>query len=187
MAVRYYPLTGVPKVNVGGYGPRTSGGVTKLHDAVDLGAPTGTPVVAMADGTVTYGTDPIGGNIAVLHLAASPDAYYLAHLLRVQSGSRVVRAGEQIAECDTTGNAALVGIPHVHTQWWSSGTFAGPHPDPTADLMAAQLLAAPIGSRYPVKDIALAVAGLVAAAGLGYLAYREITRPGELLPWRAYA
>ena len=66
MTIQYYPLTGVPRVNVGGYGPRTSGGVTKLHDAVDLGAPTGTPVVAMADGTVTYGTDPIGGNVAVL-------------------------------------------------------------------------------------------------------------------------
>ena len=186
--IRYYPLTGVPKVNVGGYGPRTSGGVTKLHDAVDLGAPTGTPVIAMADGTITYGTDVLGGNVAVLRLAASPDAYYMAHLLRVQSGSRKVIAGEQIAECDTTGNAALVGIPHVHTQWWSNGTFAGPHPDPTADLNAAQLLAAPIGgSRYPYADIALVTAGVLAAAGLGYLAWREIRSPGELLPWRAYA
>jgi Lysozyme like domain len=38
----------------------------------------------------------------------------------------------------------------------------------------------------PLADLALAAAGLVAAAGLGYLAWREYQRPGELLPWRAY-
>ena len=107
--IRYYPLTGVAKTIVGGYGNRTTNGVTKLHDAVDLGAPTGTPVIAVDDGLVVHGTDPTGGNVAILHVGTT--AYYHAHLLRTQSGSRNVKAGEQFAECDTTGNAALVGIP----------------------------------------------------------------------------
>ena len=78
VVIRYYPLTGVAKTIVGGYGNRTSNGVTKLHDAVDLGAPTGTPVVAVDDGLVVHGTDPTGGNIAILHVGTT--AYYHAHL-----------------------------------------------------------------------------------------------------------
>jgi len=53
-------------------------------------------------------------------------------------------------------------------------------------LQSVQPVAPPSAS-LPLGDLALAAAGLIAAAGLGYLAYREIKRPGELLPWRAYA
>jgi murein DD-endopeptidase MepM/ murein hydrolase activator NlpD len=163
--IRVYPLVGVPKTIVGGYGPRTTGGVTKLHDAVDLGAPTGTPVVAVDDGTVSYGSDPMGGNVAVLR-TADGNGYYYAHLLDTQSGSRVVKVGDAIARCDTTGNAALVGIPHVHFQVWPGGQFdqGTVHPDPTADLMAAPVLPASAGSG---KKVALALLGMVALFGAG--------------------
>lgn len=48
---------------------------------------------------------------------------------------------------------------------------------------------APPGKPFslPYADLALAAAGLLALGGLGWLAYREWKRPGELLPWRAYA
>lgn len=169
--IRYYPLTGVAKTVVGGYGNRTTNGVTKLHDAVDLGAPTGTPVIAVDDGLVVHGTDPTGGNVAILHVGTT--AYYHAHLLRTQSGSRNVKAGEQFAECDTTGNAALVGIPHVHFQVWPGGTFqqGTVHPDPTADLMAAEVLSAPIGGggiASRASQVALAAFGFSALVGLTY-------------------
>lgn len=166
--IRCYPLTGVPKVNVGSYGPRTKNGVTKLHDAVDLGAPTGTPVVAVDDGVVSLGTDPTGGNVAVLR-TADGTGYYHAHLLDVQSGTRQVKAGQQFARCDTTGNAALVGIPHVHFQIWPGGQFnrGSVHPDPTAQLLAAPVLAAPVGSsRWPA--VVAAVFGAAALLAVGY-------------------
>ena len=190
--IRYYPLTGVPRDICAGYGNRTSGGVTKLHDADDLCGPLGTPVVAVDDGTVSWGYDQTGGNVAVLHTTPGPEAYYYAHLADTQSGSARVIAGQQIGRVGKTGNASAPGIPsHTHFQWWPTGSFnqGSVHPDPTADLMAAQLLSAPIGSPnpFPVADLALAAAGLLALGGLAYLGYREWKRPGELLPWRAYA
>lgn len=162
--IRYYPLAGVPRDICAGYGMRGS----HLHDACDLCAPTGSAVVAVDDGTVTYGVDPTGGNVAVLHVA-SGEAYYHAHLEDVQSGQRKVRAGEQIARCDTTGNAAMVGISHVHFQVWPSGNFdqGTVHPDPTSALLAAEVLDAPIGGGSRVWPWALGAAGLLAALGIG--------------------
>lgn len=171
--IRYYPLTGVAKTIVGGYGNRVYNGVAKLHDAVDLGAPTGTPVVAVDDGTVKYAVDPTGGNVAILHSDDGTSvAYYMAHLLRAQSGSRKVKAGEQIAECDTTGNAALVGIPHVHFQVWPGGTFqqGTVHPDPTAQLLAAPILNAPLGRRGIGSYVAYAF-GFATLVGVSYAGF----------------
>ena len=83
-----------------------------------------------------------------------------------------MKAGEQFAECDTTGNAALVGIPHVHFQVWPGGTFqqGTVHPDPTADLMAAEVLPAPIGGGITSRasQVALAIFGFAAAEGFTY-------------------
>jgi len=143
--IAVYPIAGVARNICAGYGNRTGAdGVTHLHDACDLCAPKGSAAVAVNDGTVNYGTDPFGGNVAILHVADGT-AYYYAHLLDPQTGSRTVKAGEQIGRVDTTGNAALVGISHTHFQIWPGGSFVPGtvHPDPTADLMAASILDAP--------------------------------------------
>jgi len=54
-------------------------------------------------------------------------------------------------------------------------------------LQSVQPVAPPSGLGLPYADLALAAAGLLALGGLAYLGYREWKRPGELLPWRAYA
>ncbi len=170
--MRYFPIAGVPRVVCGAYDWRTyPNGTRKFHDAVDLCAPTSSPVVAVDDGVARWGQDPVGGSICVLTLADG-SAFYMAHMLEVQSGSRRVLAGTQLGLVDSSGNASLPGIPpHLHIQAWSNGTFAGPHPDPTADLMAAEVLSAPIGSSGVAgiaSKIALTAFALAALIGVGY-------------------
>ena len=167
--IAVYPIAGVARNICAGYGNRTgSDGVTHLHDACDLCAPTGSAAVAVNDGTVSYGVDGFGGNVAILHVADGT-AYYYAHLLAVQTGSRTVKAGDQIGQVDTSGNAALVGIPHTHFQVWPGGSFqqGTVHPDPTADLMAAPILDAPADAPTNPAWIAAAVVALV-GIGLGF-------------------
>jgi murein DD-endopeptidase MepM/ murein hydrolase activator NlpD len=106
-----------------------------MHYGIDLCAPTGTTIVAVDNGTVSYGTDPIGGNVAILH-AADGNAYYHAHMLDTQTGARAVRVGDPIGRVDMTGNA-FGTVPHLHFEWWPSGSFQRPAPDPTPQILAA--------------------------------------------------
>lgn len=167
--IAVYPIAGVARNICAGYGNRTGAdGVTHLHDACDLCAPTGSAAVAVNDGTVSYGVDGFGGNVAILHVADGT-AYYYAHLLDAQTGSRTVQVGDQIGRVDTTGNAALVGISHTHFQVWPGGSFqqGTTHPDPTGDLMAAPILDKPADAPTNPIWIAAAVTALV-GIGLGF-------------------
>jgi murein DD-endopeptidase MepM/ murein hydrolase activator NlpD len=89
----------------------------RVHNAVDIMAPRGTPVLAVADGTVQQlGTGGAGG-IAVYQVDAEGRfAYYYAHLDRLAAGleeGEAVRAGQVIGYVGTTGNAPA-GAPHLH-------------------------------------------------------------------------
>jgi murein DD-endopeptidase MepM/ murein hydrolase activator NlpD len=102
----------------------------RLHLALDLLAPRGTPVLAADDGRIgRLGTTPVGGNIIY---ATDPDGrfvYYYAHLERHARGLAVgdrVRKGQVIGYVGTTGNAPA-DTPHLHFQvmrrsdgraWW---------------------------------------------------------------------
>ncbi len=73
---------------------------------------------------------------------------------------------------DTSGNAALVGISHVHLQIWPSGSFVQGtvHPDPTAALMAAPVLNAPADAPSSSAGwIAATVAALLSITVGAYL------------------
>src|SRR4051812_25834432 len=115
-----------------------SGG--RVHDAIDIMAPRGTPVVAAAEGTVeklyfSHG----GGGITVY--VRSPDrawTYYYAHLDRYAPSlaeGRQVRRGDPIGFVGSTGNASAEG-PHLHfainrmepdDRWWQ-GRAINPYP-----------------------------------------------------------
>ena len=109
-----------------------------IHEALDIMAPRGTPVVAVEDGTVAKLFKSVPGGLTIYQFdPASQLAYYYAHLDRyapgLQEGSRV-RRGQVIGYVGSTGNAPP-NAPHLHfavfalgpqKQWWK-GTAIDPY------------------------------------------------------------
>jgi murein DD-endopeptidase MepM/ murein hydrolase activator NlpD len=91
----------------------------RRHDAIDIIAPRGTPVLAAADGRVVKLFQSVKGGVTLYQIG--PDertVYYYAHLDRYADGiseGRVVRRGETIAYVGDTGNATP-GNYHLHFQ-----------------------------------------------------------------------
>lgn len=112
-----------------------SGG--RAHEALDILAPRGTPVVAATDGAVLrVGTNKLGGNVVWMADSGRRFAYYYAHLDRSAKGLKagdMLTRGAVIGYVGTTGNAPR-NVPHLHfqvlrmgnsTQWWN-GTPVNP-------------------------------------------------------------
>lgn len=112
----------------------------RVHEAIDIMAPTGTSVLAAAGGTIAKLHDSQAGGKAIY--VRSPDRlmiHYYAHLDRYAAGLRegqVVRAGEPLGTVGSTGNAEP-GAPHLHfamiettrdARWWEPGTAINPYP-----------------------------------------------------------
>ncbi len=111
----------------------------RRHDAIDIMAPRGTPVVAVADGTVEKLFDSDRGGLTVYQFEPSGRyAYYYAHLDRYATGlqeGQSLRQGEVIGYVGSTGNAAE-DAPHLHfaifrlgpeRHWWE-GDPINPYP-----------------------------------------------------------
>jgi murein DD-endopeptidase MepM/ murein hydrolase activator NlpD len=112
----------------------------RRHDAIDIMAAEGTPVIAAADGTIEklfFSNG--GGGITVYE--RSPDQkwmYYYAHLSAYAPGlaeGQQVKRGQVIARVGHTGDASAAG-PHLHfaintmapgQRWWQ-GTPINPYP-----------------------------------------------------------
>lgn len=94
--------------------PRSGG---RVHDAIDIPAPRGTPLVAIVDGTITRRHwNALGGKTLYLTSADGRYDYYYAHLDEYAAGieiGTVVRRGEVIGTVGSTGNAQG---PHLHFQ-----------------------------------------------------------------------
>ena len=120
----------------------------RIHEAIDLMAPTGTPVLAVADGTVEKLFDSNQGGLTLYQFEPGGRyAYYYAHLDRYAAGlaeGKALRQGEVIGYVGSTGNAD-VAAPHLHfavyvlgpERAWFKGTAINPYP----------LLAAPAAGR----------------------------------------
>ena len=120
-----------------GHAKRSSG---RRHDAIDIMAPFGTPVVAAAAGTVEklFRSDR-GGNTVYIRSPDRTTIYYYAHLDRYAPGlaeKKPVKRGEVIGTVGFTGNAAPQG-PHLHFEiqpttagsgWWQHGPQLNPYP-----------------------------------------------------------
>ena len=91
----------------------------RLHNALDIIMPQGSPVLAAADGTVAkLFVSEDGGNSVYVRSPDGARMYYYAHLLGYQPGlaeGAFVRAGQQIG---TVGNTAGDGRPSVHFETW---------------------------------------------------------------------
>ena len=92
-----------------------SGGRT--HNAIDIAAPRGTPLVAVTDGTISRKHwNALGGHTLYLSSADGRYDYYYAHLDSYADGLEVgsrVRRGEVLGTVGATGNAQG---PHLHFQ-----------------------------------------------------------------------
>lgn len=110
----------------------------RRHEAIDILAPTGTPVIATDDGVVKKLFTSKPGGLTVYQF--DPDqrfCYYYAHLDRYAAGlheGQVLRRGEVLGYVGTTGNAG--NTPHLHfalirldkdRRWWK-GTYVNPYP-----------------------------------------------------------
>ena len=97
---------------------------SRLHQGVDFGAPTGSPVLAAAGGRVTF-AGPHGGHgnyIQVLHHPGLMTAY--AHLSRF-----AVRPGASVAQGQVIGYVGSTGLstgPHLHYETWVNGKPVNP-------------------------------------------------------------
>lgn len=98
----------------------------KLHAGVDYGAPTGTPVNAVADGTVIYsGWKGANGKLVSLRHSGGYVTHY-AHLSQIGSKVKVgarVKQKDQIGRVGTTGRSTG---PHLHFGMTRHGTVINP-------------------------------------------------------------
>ena len=118
------------------YQPR---GEQRQHEALDIMAPTGTPVVAVADGKVAKLFHSKPGGLTVYQFDPTGQfAYYYAHLDRYADGiaeGMELKRGTLIGYVGVTGNSDP-NAPHLHfavvaltpeKQWWK-GTPLNPFP-----------------------------------------------------------
>lgn len=110
---------------------------TRPHYGTDFGAPTGTPVRAVADGVVvTAGRSGGHGNFVKLD-HDGPFASSYSHLSKIS-----VKNGQKIKQGDKVGEVGATGLatgPHLHFQMWNGSSFINPM---TADLPRTEPLPA---------------------------------------------
>lgn len=115
-----WPLEHPERQVISRFGPRGQ----RDHKGMDIKAPTGTPIVASADGEVTYaGTRSGYGLVVEINHGDGVGSLY-AHLNEIQTeAGAVVRQGEEIGSLGATGNAST---PHLHYEVLIDGEIYDP-------------------------------------------------------------
>lgn len=124
----FIPVAGVKAEDLVGSFSDARG--SRVHEALDIGASRGTPVLAADDGTVLKLFASRGGGLTIY--VADPTRrfiYYYAHLdayAPALAEGQSVAKGQQIGTVGTSGNAPP-NVPHLHfailrnddlTKWW---------------------------------------------------------------------
>ena len=115
----------------------------RSHEALDIMAARGTPVLATSDGTVAKLFTSVRGGLTIYEFDPTQTfAYYYAHLDRYQAGlaeGQAIKRGDVLGYVGSTGDASPEA-PHLHfaifelgpeKQWWK-GTAINPYPLLTA-------------------------------------------------------
>jgi murein DD-endopeptidase MepM/ murein hydrolase activator NlpD len=134
------PVAGVKAGQLTDTFTQARAGGARVHDAIDIMADEGTPVIAATDGTVEKLFLSEGGG-GITAYVRSPDqrwSYYYAHLQGYAPGlaeGQKVRRGQVIGRVGHTGNANPEGS-HLHFainqmragEKWHQGTPINPYP-----------------------------------------------------------
>jgi peptidoglycan LD-endopeptidase LytH len=111
----------------------------RVHDAIDIMAPVGAPVLAAADGEIARFFDSVKGGITIYQFSRDKKLiYYYAHLQRRADGlqeRQFVKQGTVIGYVGDTGNSGA-GNYHLHFAIWTvddpkrywNGTNINPYP-----------------------------------------------------------
>ena len=134
------PVVGVKPGELADTYTQARAGGARRHDAIDIMAPTGRPVVAAAPGRVEkiFFSPGGGGNTVYVRSDDKRWIYYYAHLSAyapgLHEGQHLLR-GAPVGFVGATGNANPAG-PHLHfainrmepgEKWWQ-GTAINPYP-----------------------------------------------------------
>lgn len=134
------PVAGVKADELQDTYTQSRAGGARIHNAIDIMAPHGTPVIAAAPGTVEKLFDSKGGG-GITAYVRSPEGkwmFYYAHLQAYAPGlheGQKVKQGDAIGLVGSTGNANPAG-PHLHFainkmaqgEKWHEGTPINPYP-----------------------------------------------------------
>jgi len=109
-----------------GYGYRTSPftGQREMHEGLDVAAPHGTPIVATADGVVSF-SGPLSafGNVVFVNHGHGFTTFYAHNSSNRVTEGQTVKRGEVIAHVGASGRATG---PHVHYEVQVNGATVNP-------------------------------------------------------------
>ncbi|WP_300974093.1 peptidoglycan DD-metalloendopeptidase family protein [Sphingomonas sp. LHG3406-1] len=134
------PVAGIEAPDLVDTYTQSRGGGSRIHNAIDIMASRGTPVVSASDGLVEklYFSRGGGGITAYVRSLDGLWLHYYAHLDSYAPGLREgqrIRRGDQIGTVGISGNASPSG-PHLHyaiyrmrpgERWWQ-GAPINPYP-----------------------------------------------------------
>jgi murein DD-endopeptidase MepM/ murein hydrolase activator NlpD len=134
------PVLNVPRSQLADTFTDERGEGERMHEALDIMAPRGTPVVAAAPGTIErLFVSEEGGNTIYVRSDDRETLYYYAHLdayaPELREGQKVSR-GQRLGTVGSTGNATQEA-PHLHfavmrttpgAQWWEPAAALNPFP-----------------------------------------------------------
>jgi murein DD-endopeptidase MepM/ murein hydrolase activator NlpD len=99
-------------------------GRVELHRGIDVSIPAGTPVLATADGIVSFsGWNGGGGNVVVIEHGHGFSTYYAHNESTAVEVGQQVKRGEVVAHAGSTGSSTG---SHVHYEVWQTGRVLNP-------------------------------------------------------------
>lgn len=107
-----------------GYRSQPTAGASTYHKGIDIGVPTGTPIVAIADGNVvTSSYQAAAGNYVMIYHGNTTYSVYMHCSKLLVSVGDTVKKGEVIAEVGSTGVSTG---PHLHFGISINDTYVNP-------------------------------------------------------------
>lgn len=122
-----WPVANTNYSNIGSFWGVGRDGGARRHEGIDIFAPRGRDVIAVADGKIRrVGTNNLGGKIIFLRPDNMQASIYYAHLdSQYVSSGDVVKKGDVIGSVGNTGNAVTTP-PHLHFGVYTMGGAVNP-------------------------------------------------------------